>query len=77
MYTNIITNENSIQKIKNTPLGISFYNVTNIKPHRHETLLEIILCLKGNIQLISADQTIELREGDVFYIDCMDIHYLH
>ena len=39
MYTNIITNENSIQKIKNTPLGISFYNVTNIKPHRHETLL--------------------------------------
>lgn len=77
MYTNIITNENSIQKIKNTPLGISFYNVTNIKPHRHETLLEIILCLKGNIQLISADQTIELREGDVFSIDCMDIHYLH
>ena len=77
MYTDIIANENSIQKIKNTPLGISFYNVTNIKPHRHETLLEIILCLKGNIQLISADQTIELREGDVFSIDCMDIHYLH
>lgn len=62
--------------IKNTPVGISIYSVTDEGLHYHEGFLEIIYCLKGPAYIRSSYEEIRLEEGDVFSCDQYDIHRL-
>lgn len=58
--------------------NISLCNIRNLKPHFHNNDLELIFCLKGQIHLNAGHkhQDLIIKEGDIFSIDCRDIHYI-
>lgn len=62
--------------IKDTPVGISIYAVTQEQCHYHEGFLEIIYCFKGNAAIHCAHEDIALVEGDIISCDPTDIHAL-
>lgn len=74
MNMNIYDEE--IRYIDRSPLAVKIYEVTHYAPHRHEHALEILYCLKGSIKLVAGHQNIVLSKGEIFTIDCVDIHCL-
>lgn len=62
--------------IRDTPVGISIYSVTQEPCHYHEGYLEIIYCLKGNATLHVSYEDIVLTDGDIISCDPHDIHAL-
>lgn len=58
-------------------LGISILNIKHYKAHFHEDALEIIFCLKGSVNIVIGARRITLNAGDIFTLDCKDIHCLY
>ena len=50
--------------------------ITGTVPESHPTDLELIYCLKGNVELICGEQHFKLSAGDIYSIDNAEIHYL-
>lgn len=62
--------------IKDTPVAISIYSITQEACHYHEGFLEIIYCFKGNAVIHIAYEDIPLTDGDIISCDPHDIHAL-
>ena len=50
--------------------------ITRTEPHFHNSDLELIFCLDGEVTLTAGHQHVTLQAGDLFSVDYMDIHYL-
>lgn len=50
--------------------------VESIKPHLHYDELEIILVLKGKITLYKMERKVELKEGDIAFVNRKVSHYI-
>lgn len=59
---------------ENSIIDIRIYDTSHFPAHNHANAVEIILCLKGTIEIVSNFQHISLNEGEFFTIDCSDIH---
>lgn len=53
-----------VEKIKRTPI------------HWHENVLEIILPIKGSIQVFPSFEQIHVKEGDFWFVNNMHIHHI-
>lgn len=62
---------------QNTPFSAQICHIDKLAPHYHETSLEIVFCLKGSVNYVSGFHKGTICEGQVFSIDCEDIHYLY
>ena len=51
-------------------------HVKTIKPHFHENDLEIILVLKGNVDIYKVERHVHLQEGEFTLINRNIVHYL-
>ncbi len=66
----------NIQWIKETCLGYSVRNVVRTVPHIHEDLIEIIMCVAGEIRMSYCFEEFLLKTGDFILVD-RDTHYLY
>ena len=57
-----------------SPVAITLYRVSRQMPHYHEDALEIIMCLKGTIEVYSMHEKHVLHAGDLKEADTYDIH---
>lgn len=64
-----------INWIKGTPLGVSAYSVKSLSTQFYEDVIEIIMCLKGRIDLYCAYEKHELKEGEFVNVD-RDVYFL-
>lgn len=71
----MLSGEN-ISWIKGTPMGIDIRRLSFIAPHRHENLIEITMCLTGEIKFSYCFEEFNLKPGDFILVD-KDVHYLH
>ena len=53
------------------------YDIRHIQPHYHYKDMEIVFCLKGCVNLVSGHQSVKINAGEIFSIDCRDIHYIY
>lgn len=68
--------ENHIIKTRGTPISILFREIEYEAPHSHEDLLEIILCMAGEINVSYYFEDFTIRTGEFIVVD-KDVHYLH
>lgn len=66
--------ERKIEYIDKFPFEAELGRVTHIPPHYHNDTLEILLVIKGSIDLISNHEELTLTEGQFFSVDPRDIH---
>lgn len=59
----------------NCPVQILAYETENEAPHYHDSVLEVILCLKGNVTVVASHRKLDLSEGDIIVVNPHDIHY--
>jgi xylan 1,4-beta-xylosidase len=57
-------------------MGVNIRKLSSIIPHRHENLIEITLCLLGEIKFSSCFEEFTLKPGEFILVD-KDVHYLH
>ncbi|MGN0362911.1 MAG: helix-turn-helix domain-containing protein [Bilifractor sp.] len=67
--------DRKIVQSEGKPYSLELYSVTNEKPHYHEGVLEILLCLSGTVTVTSTAEVLTLESGDLFSFDADDIHY--
>jgi len=67
---------NEIQYKHGLPFEAELSVIGNQYPHRHNTELELVYCLKGEIHLIASDQDYIISAGQIHSIDFRDIHFL-
>ena len=58
------------------PFQAELSRVSNIIPHRHDSELELVYCLEGEVHLEASDQKATLTAGQLHSIDYDDIHCL-
>ncbi|MCQ4637853.1 AraC family transcriptional regulator [Anaerovorax odorimutans] len=68
--------EETITYERNTPFEIKLCNLKHINPHYHTKELELVFCLKGSVDLSTGHQHVTLQAGQLFSVDCRDIHLL-
>lgn len=59
---------------KDLPVAVSFYRTTRQMPHYHKNTIEMILCLKGEVNVYNMHQKHILHPGDMTQTDMFDIH---
>lgn len=59
------------------PYSIQLCNIAHAEPHYHEHELELIYCLKGHVDLVAGHQNVRINKGEIFSVDCGDIHYIY
>jgi mannose-6-phosphate isomerase-like protein (cupin superfamily) len=69
-------NEEVIDYIGESPIGIKIYSVKHYVPHFHPHSLELLYCISGKISIVAGHQHVELSKNEIFTIDCTDIHFL-
>lgn len=69
--------EENINYIDSLPCEAKLYEITRTQPHSHPTDLELIYCLRGNVSLVAGHQHTNIGAGEIFSVDCRDIHYLY
>ena len=57
-----------------SPVSVSIYRARRQMPHYHRNALEIIMCLRGTIEVYSMHEKHVLRAGDIKEADTYDIH---
>ncbi len=67
--------QNSINWIEGTPLAIAIQKVYFIAPHTHENLIEITMCMSGEINFSYCFEEFTLKEGEFVLVD-KDVHFL-
>ncbi len=65
-----------IEWISKTPLGLIIREVKYVIPHYHKGILEIILCLSGNVTVSYCFEEFTLTAGEFILVD-KDAHYLY
>lgn len=68
--------EERINWIEGTPLGLTLREIERTDPHLHEDVIELTLCLSGEIKMSFIFEEFTLRAGDFILVD-MDTHYLY
>lgn len=68
-------NKKKINWIEGTPLGISTYAVKSMSTQFYDDVIEIIMCMRGRIDLYVAYEMHELKEGDFINVD-RDVYFL-
>ncbi len=68
--------EEKINWIENSPLGVNVRRISFVAPHAHENMIEITLCLEGSITFDYCFEEFRLQEGEFILVD-RDTHYLH
>lgn len=71
----MITGE-KINWIEGTPLGVNIREIEYIAPHVHNDIVEITLCLSGEIKMSYCFEEFTLGPGDFILVD-KDTHYLY
>ncbi len=66
----------TINWIKDTPLGIAVRRISFVAPHAHENMIEITMCLEGSITFDYCFEEFRLTEGEYILVD-RDTHYMH
>lgn len=61
---------------KNDPIHIELTRIRLCRPHFHSSSLEIIYCLEGSLRVHAGYQAPSIHAGEVYSIDCRDIHCL-
>ena len=74
---NINVSEKCIDYNNNIFYESGFYDIRHIRPHYHYKDMEIVFCLKGHVNLVAGHQSVRVNAGEVFSIDCRDIHYIY
>ena len=64
----MITGE-KINWIEGTPLGVNIREIEYIAPHVHYDIVEITLCLLGEIKMSYCFEEFTLSPGDVILVD--------
>ncbi len=59
------------------PFNAEICHINKLAPHYHETSLEFIYCIEGSVSFVAGFQHNTLHKGDIFSIDCEDIHYIY
>lgn len=57
-----------------SPVSVTLYRAHRQMPHYHRDALEIIMCLRGTVQVYSMHEKHVLRAGDIKEADTYDIH---
>ena len=65
------------QNTQNTQITSSVCKITHQEAHFHENAIELILVLKGTIQMRASHRHVTLQAGDTFSMDPSDIHYIY
>lgn len=69
--------EQMIQTIDNTAVSIDICNIRHSPVHYHESAIEMILCLDGQINILCNHEVITLTKGKMFTIGFDDLHCLY
>ena len=69
--------EEKIRYLHGSPLGIRIYSVRHYRPHFHPHTLELLYCLEGQVSIVAGHQRVSLSRGEIFTVDCTDIHFLY
>lgn len=70
----MLAKEQSVTFEDDSPLAVTLYRARRQMPHYHRDELEIIMCLRGKIQVYSMHEKHVLQEGDIKEADTYDIH---
>lgn len=62
---------------ENQPFHVELANIVRNAPHYHDKSLEILFCLDGTVNFVAGIQSGTIHKGEIFSIDCEDIHYLY
>lgn len=71
-----IENINWINWIEGTPVGLIVRKVESVSPHTHSNLIEIVLCLHGQITISYFFEEFTLEAGEFILVD-RDAHFLY
>ena len=66
--------EQSVAFEDHSPVRISIYHTRRQMPHYHRDAIEIIMCLRGTIEVYSMHERHVLHAGDIKEADTYDIH---
>lgn len=70
-------NEEIIEYKKNIPCEAAICSISRTSPHYHNGALELVCCLNGSVDIVAGHQNVTVRSGEIFSVDCRDIHYLY
>lgn len=73
----MLISQEKIKLIKDTPMGIKVYEAVHEAAHYHSDCLEIIFCIKGNLNIRIAYEELEVKEGEIILIDTEDVHCIY
>jgi len=68
-------NNEAMSWIKGTPVGINIRKLSYIAPHSHKDVIEITLCLTGEITFSYCFEEFRLKPGEFILVE-KDVHYL-
>lgn len=68
--------EEEIKWIPNTPLGLNIREIKHVPPHYHNDILEIIMCLSGQVTVSYCFEEFTLFPGEYILVD-KDAHFLY
>ena len=70
----MLAREQSVAFAKDSPVAVTIYRVRRQMPHYHLNELEIIMCLRGEVEVYSMHEKHVLQAGDIKEADTYDIH---
>ena len=70
----MLARERSVDFSKGSPVAVTIYRVSRQMPHYHLNELEIIMCLRGTVEVFSMHEKHVLQAGDIKEADTYDIH---
>ena len=70
----MLAKEQSVAFAGESPAAITLYRVRRQMPHYHREALEIIMCLRGTVEVYSMHEKHVLHAGDIKEADTYDIH---
>ena len=70
----MLAKEQSVAFAGESPAAITLYRVHRQMPHYHREALEIIMCLRGTVEVYSMHEKHVLHAGDIKEADTYDIH---
>lgn len=71
----MVSKTKKINWIDGTPLGICAYSVKSLSTQLYEDVIEIIMCMRGSVDLYCAYEKYRLTEGDFITTD-RDVYFL-
>ena len=60
--------------IEGTPMGFKIYEAVHEAAHFHSDCLEVVFCVRGNINIRIAYEELTVKEGEIILIDTDDVH---